>query len=280
MAPPFSTLARVQNHLVALDIDGTTVHYDGTLTDRVRSSVHAVLDAGHEVVIATGRSVTGTTPIADQLGLESGYLVCSNGAVTARIDRSVDHGYELIDSVTFDPREVLKRLRGAWPDGVVATEVIGRGYLVSGRFPDGELIGEQEIVSWEELGAEPTTRVTFRSPTGTAEQFVELADGLGLHGVNYGVGYTAWLDIAPDGISKASALEEIRAALGIPRERTFAVGDQRNDLEMFAWAGHAVAMGQAPDEVKAAADEVTYPIELDGLAVVLERLAARPALEG
>ncbi|MBD2759591.1 HAD family phosphatase [Yimella sp. cx-573] len=257
--------------LIGLDVDGTIVHYDGHASERVTSAIKAVLDAGHEVVIATGRSVTGTVPIVDLLGLTSGFLVCSNGAVTAQIAPEEPHGYRLLDCVTFDPRPVLDRLRGAWPDGVVATEVIGEGYLVSDHFPDGELLGDVKVVPWEEL-AQPTTRITFRSPSGTAEEFVKLADGLGLHGVNYGVGYSAWLDINPEGVSKASALEKIREHHDIDVADTVAVGDHRNDIEMLGWAGRGVAMGQAPDDVKAIADGVTDTVEEDGLAQVLEGL--------
>lgn len=262
---------RVTKLLVALDIDGTTIHYDGHASDRVRKAVSETIARGHEVVIATGRSITGTMPIIDLLGLTEGHVVCSNGAVTAQIDAAEPHGYRLLDAVTFDPRPVLDRLRGAWPDGRVAVEVIGEGYLVSDHFPEGELVGEVHVVPWEQL-AQPTTRITFRSPTSTAEEFAELAEGLGLHGVNYGVGYTAWLDINPEGVSKASALEQVRAHHGIDIADTVAVGDHRNDLEMLAWAGRGVAMGQAPDDVKAVADEVTGTVEEDGLAEVLDSL--------
>ncbi|NHN57235.1 HAD hydrolase family protein [Calidifontibacter sp. DB0510] len=258
--------------MVALDIDGTTIHHDGHLSDRVRAAVQAARDAGHQIVIATGRSVLGTLPVCAELGLTDGYAVCSNGAVTLALDPTVPQGYRIEDVVTFDPRPVLARLRNAWDDGLVAVEVLGSHYKISAPFPEGELPGPTEVVSWEELGTEPTTRLTFRSPTGTADDFVELAEGLGLHGMNYAVGFTAWMDINPDGISKASALEQIRARLGVPIENVVAVGDHRNDVQMLQWAGRGVAMGQAPEEVKAVADEVTAPVEEDGLALVLEGL--------
>jgi hydroxymethylpyrimidine pyrophosphatase-like HAD family hydrolase len=57
----------------------------------------------------------------------------------------------------------------------------------------------------------------------------------------------------------------------VPAEATLAVGDGGNDIEMLRWAGLGVAMGHAPDEVKAAADEVTGSVHEDGLAQVLER---------
>ena len=82
------------------------------------------------------------------------------------------------------------------------------------HFPAGEITGEMWIQSIDELVSEPVTRVIIRDPESSAEDFVELADRVGLHGTNYFVGYTAWLDIAPEGVSKASALAEVAAVLG------------------------------------------------------------------
>lgn len=257
--------------LVALDIDGTLLHHDGTLSPQVREAVQAVARAGHHVVLSTGRSVLATSPVAIALDLDDGYAVTSNGALTVRL-----HGeeFEVVETVTFDAGPVLALLKDAWPDAVVGVEEPGIGTKVSGSFPDGELIGPVRVVPWDELGAEPTTRLTFRSASGTAEDFVELAGRLGLHGVNYAVGYTAWLDVNPDGVSKASALEQIRRTLGVQPDQTVAIGDNRNDLEMLQWAARGVAMGQAPDEVKAVADEVTGTVEQDGAASVLRQLVA------
>ena len=73
-------------HLVALDIDGTTVNHEGELSDAVRDTVRAVADAGHHVTIATGRAIIGTLPVLHRLGLTTGFAVCANGAVTIRLD--------------------------------------------------------------------------------------------------------------------------------------------------------------------------------------------------
>lgn len=266
--------------LIALDIDGTTIHFDGHLSDRVRTAVRAVADAGHHVVLATGRTVSATLPVAEQLDIDSGFAVCSNGAVTIALDPQAPGRHRRLQTITFDPKPVLERLRGSWPDALVAVEVPDLGHLVSARFPDGELMADQHVVDWDELVAHDSTRVTFRSPSGTAEEFVELAERIGLHGVNYAVGFTAWLDINPDGVSKASALEEVRRELGVGSGETLAVGDQRNDLEMLGWAGRSVAMGQAPVEVQDAADDVTKTVEDDGLALVLEDLLERDRTDG
>ena len=98
--------------LIALDIDGTTIDHDGHLADRVRRAVRAVVDAGHHVVLSTGRTVMGTLPIAEQLGLTTGFAICSNGAVTITLDPDAPEGYRLLRAVTFDPAPVLERLRG------------------------------------------------------------------------------------------------------------------------------------------------------------------------
>jgi len=259
-------------HLVALDVDGTTMDHAGVLSPAVHDAVGEVAAAGHHIVIATGRSVVATMPVVAKLGLTSGYAVCSNGAVTLRVDPGRPEGYELVEVVTFDPAPVLTLLRAEWPDAVVAVEELGVGFKLSAPFPEGELQGRLRVVPWEELIAEPVTRVTFRSANHTSEDFVRLTERIGMHGVNYAVGFTAWLDINPEGVSKGSALEMVRRHLGVEPADTVAVGDQRNDLEMLRWAARGVAMGNAPDEVKVAADEVTGTVDDDGLVPVLRSL--------
>lgn len=259
-------------HLVALDIDGTTITHAGELHEPVRQAVREVVAAGHHVTIATGRAIVGTLPILDRLGLTTGYAVCSNGALTLRLDPALDSGYEVIDSVTFDPAPVLTLLREYAPTALVAVEEPGVGFKVSANFPDGELDASERVVSWDELLAHPVTRVTLREPQSSADEFLALVERAGLHGVNYAVGWSAWLDINPEGVSKASGLESIRRLLAVEPAHTLAIGDQRNDVEMLRWAARGVAMGNAPDEVKAVADEVTGDVDDDGLVAVLRSL--------
>ena len=175
----------------------------------------------------------------------TGYAVCSNGAVTLALDPDEPQGYQILETVTFDPAPALALLRDSWPDAVIAVEELGVGFKLSGPFPNGELDGELRVVPWEELVADPVTRVTFRSPTGTSEEFEQLAERIGLHEVNYSIGFTASMDINPEGVSKGAALETLRRRLGVEPMFTVAVGDQRNDLEMLQWAARGVAMGNA-----------------------------------
>ena len=258
--------------LVALDIDGTILDHDQRMSEPVREAVQAVARSGVHVVLSTGRSLHGTLPVLDRLGLLEGWAVCSNGTVTLRLDPSLPEGYEVSDIVTFDPTSALMLLREHLPTAAFAVEEIGRGYRLTAPFPPGELDGDEVIVPFEDLLDAPASRVIVRSPDHTSADFLALTEGLGLHGVNYFVGWTAWLDLAPSGVSKASALEVVRRRLGVSGAATMAVGDGRNDVEMFAWAARAVAMGNSEPEVKAAADEVTGGVEEDGLAVVLRSL--------
>jgi hydroxymethylpyrimidine pyrophosphatase-like HAD family hydrolase len=262
--------------LVALDIDGTILDHDQRLSDRVRDAVRAVAELGVHVVIATGRSLHETLPVLDRLGLLTGWAVCSNGSVTLRLDPTKPDGFEVANVVTFDPSTVLTLLRTYLPTALYALET-GRGeFLLTAPFPPGELEGAYtRVATFEELSAEPACRVVVRSPEHTSEDFMSLTASIGLHGVNYAVGWTAWLDLAPEGTSKASALERIRSQLGVVPAETLAVGDGRNDLEMFAWAGRSVAMGNATDDVKVKADVVCGPVKADGLAEVLEALVPR-----
>lgn len=252
--------------LVALDIDGTLLDMHEEMSAAVLDAVHAARAAGVHVVLSTGRSVYGIGRIIDRLGLTSGHCVASNGAVTFTY-----RPIEITRAITFDARRAVEMVLAEVPDALVAVEVIGRGYRANADFPEGEITGEMWIESVEQLISEPVTRVIIRDPESSAEDFIALARAVGLHGTNYFVGYTAWLDLAPEGVSKASGLAEIAAELHVPRADVLAIGDGRNDLEMLRWAGRGVAMGQAPAEVKAAADAVTGTLADDGAATELTR---------
>jgi 5-amino-6-(5-phospho-D-ribitylamino)uracil phosphatase len=255
-----------QPKLVALDIDGTLVDHAGVLPDEVYAAVHRVLDAGVPVVLATGRGWHATQPIFQALDLPPGHAVSSNGAVVVHYPPT-----DIIRKVTFDPADVLDKVAELAPNALVATEELGVGYLVSDHFPEGDLHGDIRKVSWEELRSQPVTRVVLRDPKSSVPDFLGLAQQLGLHGVSYFIGYTAWLDIAPDGVHKATGLREVCSRLGVDQSDVLAMGDGRNDIEMLRWAGRGVAIGDAPDEVKAAADAITGGFGEGGTPAELSR---------
>jgi hydroxymethylpyrimidine pyrophosphatase-like HAD family hydrolase len=274
LTPDANPQERWRPRLVALDIDGTLVDPDNNYSPAVEAAVHAVLDAGTHVVLSTGRGLTATRPIAERLGLPKPYLVCSNGAVTVRLHPEP----ELLDIVRFDPGPVLQLLLERMPDVLVAVEELGVGYRVNKPFPPGELTGQLVVEPLEKLVAEPATRVILREPSNEAERFLDVIDRVGLHGVSYYIGYTAWLDIAPDGVSKATALSKIARRLDVDRADVLAIGDGANDVEMLDWAGRGVAMGNATPTVQEIADAVTKSRADDGVAVELARWFDLPEL--
>lgn len=263
--------------LVALDIDGTLLVPEPdngfsaeTVTPAVREAVDRVLAAGVPVVLASGRSPLSMSHVLDHLEIprSGGEVlgVASNGAVTFAYPPLA-----VVSEVTFDAREAVRTVLEHVPEAAVAVEEHGVGYRVNRMFPEGELDGELILTPLEEIVAGEVTRVIIRDPDSTSEDFVELAEKLGLQGTNYFIGWTAWLDLAPEGVSKASALEGVAARLGVARADVLAIGDGRNDSEMLRWAGRGVAMGQAPLEVQDAADDVTGTVDADGAAQELSR---------
>jgi hydroxymethylpyrimidine pyrophosphatase-like HAD family hydrolase len=274
LTPDANLDERWRPRLVALDIDGTLVDPDNNFSPAVEAAVHAVLDAGAHVVLSTGRGLTATRPLAERFALPKPYLVCSNGAVTVRLHPEP----ELLDIVRFDPGPVLQLLLERMPDVLVAVEELGVGYRVNKPFPPGELTGQLVVEPLEKLVADPATRVILREPSNEAERFLDVIDRVGLHGVSYYIGYTAWLDIAPDGVSKATALEKIARRLDVDRADVLAIGDGANDVEMLAWAGRGVAMGNATPAVQEVADAVTKSRADDGVAVELARWFEIPGI--
>ena len=247
--------------LVALDVDGTIVSGSNELSDVVHQAVNAIRDAGIETVISTGRAIPGVMDTVGKLGFTDGLAVASNGAVVFTYDP-----VDIIHSVTFDAAAAVRRVLEEVPDAIVAVEKVGEGFRVNRPFPETEFADQWVIDDVEKLIAEPVTRVVIRSIDHTPAEFTAIVHDLGLTGTNYFIGYSAWLDLAPEGVSKASGLDVVCERLGIVPADVLAVGDGNNDLEMLQWAGRGVAMGQSPDALKAVADAVTGTIEEDGLA--------------
>lgn len=260
--------------LIALDVDGTVLLEDESLSPGVADSVRDAQDAGHEVMLATGRSWEGTRGILLALGLKPEYVVCSNGAAIMR--RTGGQEYERFHTETFDPTEVLQ---------LIADNVTEAHYMV--ELADGRRLYTQPMDTWNltdaervpfaQLSAQPVSRVVVVSPGQTEQDFVDLVHRIGLNQVSYAIGWTAWLDIAPMGVDKASALELVRGWLQVPAEHVLVIGDGRNDVGMFAWAlehgGRAVAMAQGPQEVRDAAGETTLSAADGGVAAVLRELS-------
>lgn len=262
--------------LIAIDIDGTLVHDDGYLAPEVIREVVRVRELGHHVVVATGRAAANAIPVVQDVGIEEGHVVCSNGAVTIEINQEDGKGYIVREVIGFDPGPVLSQLIEKLPEAHFAVEDVDGTYRFHKPFPSYALGAENIETPLDQLMHGEVSRVVVLSPEQNVNDFLEIVESVGLHSVSYAIGYTAWLDISPQGVTKASALEQRRKALDIPRNRVITIGDGRNDISMFEWAndggGLSFAMGQGPDEVKQAAQIVTAAVEEHGVAKVLSGL--------
>lgn len=260
-----------QRLLIGLDVDGTLVDHDGVMSPPMRRVLQKAA-AEHIVVISTGRSLGATLPIVEAAGITRGYAVCSNGAVTLELDPSADGGHRIIDTRAFRPGHALRTLREVAPDAHYAVEMVDGTFQATAGFQDSSFGVQAQEKPLDDLLELEAVRVVVHVPDLSPQEFSKVIAESGVHGVEYSIGWTAWLDMAAPGVSKATALETVRADLGIEQVHTVAVGDGFNDTEMLQWAGVGVAMGQAPQGVKDVADTVTDSVYEDGTVLVLETL--------
>ncbi|MBE1878709.1 HAD family hydrolase [Myceligenerans pegani] len=259
---------------VALDVDGTLTGSGRTVPVETVEMLELVRAAGHEVVLASGRSLVGLLPIARQCGLSEGYAVCSNGAATVRLDPGMPSGYEVIDAATFDPAPLIQQAQALVSRALVAVESIGDRWRVNRKFGPGLLNGPQSVVTNNDLTGEATTRVALHAP-GIGEHAGVLASLTRLTVTPAG---PDWCDATSSTVSKATAIEAVRRLLDIPQSATIAVGDGHNDAPLLQWAARGVAMRHAPEAVRAVADEVTGSIDVNGVVDVLRSLVPATAL--
>lgn len=261
-------MSRPTPRLIALDIDGTLLETGKPVPEVTKTAVAKVRAAGHHVVLATGRSLVGVLPVAHSLGLDGTWVVASNGALTAYLSKEEPGGYRVHEARTFDVDPVAHLARTRMPRVKMAVELVGWGWRVNQEFDPGHLNGQQHVVTHlDELWATQATRMALCAPgIGT------LLEPLRQLGVTPRAAGLGWVDVTPRGLSKASALEAVRDHLDVPPERTVAIGDSWNDVEMLRWSAYPVAMGQAPTSIKALAKHVTGPIKHHGAATALDAL--------
>jgi len=254
--------------LVATDIDGTLIHTDGTLSART-AEVLAALPV--PAVLVTGRPVRWLPQLFDQMP-ESLPAICANGAVvydprTDTVLRAEPLGVDLL-------ADVVKRLRDAVPDVVLAVEVEdGRSFRYEPAWPVHRSTALTEMLQHpDELTAAPAAKLLARSASYGPDEFSALV-GRTLAGTAETThsSSSALVEISAAGVTKAAGLAWLCERDGIAAADVLAFGDMPNDVSMLAWAGHSVAMANAHPALRAVADEVTLANDEDGVAVYLAR---------
>lgn len=254
-----------QAHLVGLDIDGTLLVTGQPPSAVVVDSIRAARDAGHVLALATGRSLAGALAAAYQLGVHDGWVVASNGAVVAQLSGGA---YRVKEVHRVDAEAVVSLVTSVRPNLRIAAEIVGIGYHVSATFPRTELPGDQVVVAkFADMWEQPTPRIAIYG--NEARLLVPVIRSRGLTAIPT---RGDWVDVTPGNVSKATALEKLRREVGIPQERTMAIGDSENDIPMLEWAARGISMGHAPSIVRFAAGYSTKGVSDDGAALILNAL--------
>ncbi|MDG4859270.1 HAD family hydrolase [Streptomyces sp. T-3] len=258
--------------LVATDLDGTLLRSDDTVSTRTRDALAAACAAGAAHIIVTGRAVPWTRHILDDLGYE-GLAVCGQGA---QVYHAGEH--RLLTSVTLDRQlaglalakieaEVGPLFLAASRDGVDGEVLVGPGY----RVQEGPL-PVVEFDDTADLWTAPLNKVYVQHPGLSDDALASVVRQVAGDLVGVTMAGAGIVELLPLGLSKATGLSLAARRLGVKAAETIAFGDMPNDIPMFGWAAHGVAMANAHEELKAVADELTASNEEDGIAVVLERL--------
>ncbi|MGO2090545.1 MAG: HAD family hydrolase [Microbacterium gubbeenense] len=272
-----STVRPEERRLVALDLDGTVLLEDDTLSPGVVDAVRSAESLGHIVTIATGRSWESVGYVLEKLGLSPRHIVTANGATIMTRDDMAPSGYRRDFVETFDATDVLTLIEQHLPDGNYLVELADGSRLFNNRLDDWNLRGPNaRQVDIEEMKGHEVTRVVVVSDDHGGTSFAEFVDKMGLQQVSYSVGWSAWLDIAPQGVDKSTALEHVRELEEISPGNVVVMGDGRNDIQMLDWAresgGEAVVMGQALPEVAVHGSRITASVELGGVAQALDEI--------
>jgi Cof subfamily protein (haloacid dehalogenase superfamily) len=281
--------------LVAIDIDGTLLPtFSQAISPRNAEALRAAQRAGVTVAIATGRRTAYTAPLLEGLGLRADMpLITSNGAVTRTL------GGDSIDRSHLEARVARGICSLLRPYGtlVFTFDHIGRGELVLEDFEQAH----SRIALWVEAnrnaievvqplenalpdGKDPiqgmvTGGLDKMRQAEKALKASELSTACEAVRTEYPARDLSILDLLPPGVSKGWALERLATRLGVDRKETMAIGDNWNDVDMLEWAGQAVMMANAAQDLRALAKtrgwKQTLPNDEDGVAVTLERAIAR-----
>ena len=275
--------------LVALDLDGTLLNREKTISPRNRTALEELHRRGVWMVPITGRPAQGLPQaVLDLPGLR--YAVTSNGATI----RDLVTGETLLESHL--DAETALRVLDACKDFDMIRELFrdGIGYLSQA---DYEILRDRYTEPAMRRYVLDTRKVLpgtveeqLRQDGGSIEELFFLTDSVetkqrlhkalaDLPGIAFADPFPRDLEVITGGIDKGEALKFLLQRLDIAPEECIAMGDGGSDVPMLQAAGIGVAMANAEEPVKAAADRVTASCDEDGVALVLEELVLGQASE-
>lgn len=270
--------------LIALDIDGTIIGDDGIVGPRTRAAIRAAMERDIAVSLVTGRMVSSAMRFARELGLTQPVVGYQGGLIRAmpevgspRLGRLLLH--------TAIPADVA-RLIVAWTreQGLDPHLNHLERFILRADDPGAEdysafMGARAELVpDLVEAIRHPVTKVLAVGPPPMPVEFVHRAREQFAGRADVTISHPRFLEFVAPGVSKGRAIQFLTRRLRIPLGSVLAIGDQWNDFEMLAMAGHGTAMPMAPDGVRAAARYIAPPLEDEGAGRMIEALAlASPA---
>ncbi|MEH3046120.1 MAG: Cof-type HAD-IIB family hydrolase [Sphingomonas adhaesiva] len=256
--------------LLVSDIDGTLVDKAKELTPATIAAVARLRAEGIGFTVISARPMSGLRPLLAPLGLE-GEVAAFNGGLIARVDGTVSYHAMIEEGAA---REAMRLAKGATVDTWVFAD--DRWYATD---PDGahtqseRRASAQEPVVCDDMQAllDHADKITFVSDDEAAlRSLYETVHAAIGERATVAQSQTYYLDITATTANKGDGIAALARTLGVNLADTAAIGDQANDLPMLRRAGLAIAMGNAPDTVKAAAGHTTRTNEEDGVAHAID----------
>jgi Cof subfamily protein (haloacid dehalogenase superfamily) len=263
---------------VFLDMDGTLLRSDHSVSEATVRTIKELTGSGISVTLVSARPLDAMLPTARRLGLSDSPLVSLNGGY-------ITEGETPIFQSTIDLDTTARVTGQIHPFGASIAYYLQREWFA--ETDDSWTQHEQKIMDvrlqiapFPELmqrwstrgdGAGPNKMMVMSEPENIGlieKELLSLYD----RRLNIYPSKPTYLEIMDPSASKANALRLLIARMNVTREQTIAIGDNFNDREMIEFAGMGVAMGNAPDEIKAVADYVTDSNNNDGVRKALEKL--------
>ncbi|MEC7909795.1 MAG: Cof-type HAD-IIB family hydrolase [Actinomycetota bacterium] len=255
--------------LVAIDVDGTLARSDGSLSEKTCETIAKVRSTGTKVIIATGRPWLVALDCVEKLG-EVDFVVCSNGAMTVSLPSE-----EILEDIYLPfelPEKLVRSLRSKIP-GIDFAYEFKRGVKAQNglaeRLPAGVPLGDP-IDDVLNLDPRPVRKILTWHDDFKLSDLGHLITAVVGNYVEISSSGLDFFEFGTIGVSKATALEKLTMQLKIDPKKTWAFGDEQNDIEMLKWAGCGYAMSNAEPSVKEASDFVAPSNDEDGVAVTLE----------
>ncbi len=265
----------MNTHLIALDLDGTLLSDEKTISNRTKQTIAKVKKNGHIVVIATGRPFRASVQYYKELSLNTPIINFNGAFVHHPYKKSFGHFHTPLDIHT--AKTIIKTCE-AFRVKNVMVEIIDDFYLrhYDQVFLDTFMLGRSPIDygNLDILLTDNPTSILIQPDDTHIKELTSLLSDAHMEVINQRVWAQPWniIEIIKAGLNKAIGLKKIAEYYQIPRERIIAFGDEDNDLEMIEYAGLGIAMENAIPPLKGIANSITKSNQEDGVAIFLEEL--------